>query len=618
MSFRNRLTLFFVAIVIVPMVSLAVVLFRLIDDNESGKADASVAARQEAARNLYGEDVAKAGRLADQLGADPALAEALRSRDRAAIARRARALGPELGVIRLRVVAGGRVLADVGRRDAVAAATRRVVDPSGGGRFVFELSARSAGVLARRIEDITGLDAVVRVDERTIASTLPGVPEGRLPRIGFVSVGGEELRAASFDAAHFGPERLRLTVLSAQEAPSENVARARLLAAILLAGFFGVAFVFAIIVSRALQGQVEGLLQAARRLGRGDFTVRAPAEGRDEFAALGQEFNSMAAQLETRLQELQRERSRLETTLRRIGEAMASNLDREALVELAVRTAVDGVAADGGRVRVLAAGEDAEVAAGDEPDGVAPLVAEAEREALASGQPREVTTGEGAAVTHPLRGAQGDAPIGVVSVWRHTQPFAPSERELFHYLAGQVGISLENVSLHETVQRQAVTDELTGLDNHRRFQDTLGSEIERARRFEQSLGLVMLDVDDFKKVNDTYGHQVGDQVLRDVSRVLRETSREVDAPARYGGEELACVLPGTDLDGAYQFAERVRQGIEALRIPTGDGQPLRVTASFGAATLPRTATDQAALIAAADAALYEAKRTGKNRTVRAG
>ena len=618
MSFRNRLTLFFVAIVIVPMVSLAVVLFRLIDDNESGKADASVAARQEAARNLYGEDVEKAGRLADQLGADPALAEALREGDRKAIARRARALSPELGITRLRVVSGGRVLADVGRRDAVAAATRRVVDPSGGGRFVFELSARSAGVLARRIETVTGLDAVVRVDERTVASTAPGVPQGRLPRIGFVTVGGEELRAASFDAAHFGPERLRLTVLSEQEAPSANVGRARLLAAVLLAGFFGVAFVFAIIVSRALQGQVEGLLQAARRLGRGDFSVKAPAEGRDEFAALGQEFNRMAVQLEARLEELQRERSRRETTLRRIGEAMASNLDRDALVELAVRTAVDGVAADGGRVSVLGEVAGEEIAAGDAPDGVAELVEDAEREALASGQPREVATEEGAAVAHPLRGAQGGSPIGVVSVWRHAQPFAPSERELFHYLAGQVGISLENVSLHETVQRQAVTDELTGLDNHRCFQGTLSAEIERARRFDQTLGLVMLDVDNFKKVNDTYGHQVGDQVLRDVARVLRENSREVDAPARYGGEELACVLPGTDLDGAYLFAERVREGIERLEVPTGGDEPLRVTASFGAATLPGTATDQAALIAAADAALYEAKRAGKNRTVRAG
>ena len=95
---------------------------------------------------------------------------------------------------------------------------------------------------------------------------------------------------------------------------------------------------------------------------------------------------------------------------------------------------------------------------------------------------------------------------------------------------------------------------------------------------------MLLDLDDFKAVNDTYGHQQGDLVLREVARVLRETSREIDEPARYGGEELAVVLPGTDLEGAYNLAERVRAGIEALALPLLDGEgTLRVTASFGVA-----------------------------------
>ena len=121
-------------------------------------------------------------------------------------------------------------------------------------------------------------------------------------------------------------------------------------------------------------------------------------------------------------------------------------------------------------------------------------------------------------------------------------------------------MSIENVGLHETVERQAVTDELTGLFNRRRFQEAMATEVERARRFQQPLGLVLLDIDNFKRVNDTYGHQQGDLVLREVARVLRESSREIDEPARYGGEELAVVLPGTDLDGAYNLAERVRRG----------------------------------------------------------
>jgi diguanylate cyclase (GGDEF)-like protein len=149
----------------------------------------------------------------------------------------------------------------------------------------------------------------------------------------------------------------------------------------------------------------------------------------------------------------------------------------------------------------------------------------------------------------------------------------------------------------------------------------LEGEVARSQRFDQGLGLVMLDIDNFKQVNDTYGHQQGDVVLRDVARVLRETSRAIDLPARYGGEELAVVLPGTDLEGAYDLAERVREGIEALEFPledeTGERRVIKITASLGAAALGDGIEDMRELVAAADAALYRAKRAGKNQTVRA-
>jgi diguanylate cyclase (GGDEF)-like protein len=208
--------------------------------------------------------------------------------------------------------------------------------------------------------------------------------------------------------------------------------------------------------------------------------------------------------------------------------------------------------------------------------------------------------------------------LGAISIARHGKPFTRDEEELLEYLAGQAVVSVENASLHEAVERQAVTDELTGLANVRAFLDTLDRELERSRRFGTPLGLVMVDLDDFKRVNDTYGHQQGDAVLAQVAGVLRESSRELDTAARYGGEELAMILPQTDASGAELLAERVREAIESLPVRRVDGKgSLRVTASFGVAAAPESGSDRMDLIAVADAALYTAKRGGKNRVERA-
>jgi diguanylate cyclase (GGDEF)-like protein len=169
--------------------------------------------------------------------------------------------------------------------------------------------------------------------------------------------------------------------------------------------------------------------------------------------------------------------------------------------------------------------------------------------------------------------------------------------------------------LHGVVEQEALTDELTGLSNQRRFRELIAKEVERARRFDRPLSLVMADIDDFKDVNDTYGHLQGDQVLREVAEMLRSESREIDEPARYGGEEFAIVLPETTIEGAVELAERVRMRLERTPITLpGDHGVVNVRASIGVAGTPETAADVTRLIADADKALYEAKRSGKNQT----
>jgi len=208
--------------------------------------------------------------------------------------------------------------------------------------------------------------------------------------------------------------------------------------------------------------------------------------------------------------------------------------------------------------------------------------------------------------------------LGAISIARHGVAFSREEEDLLEYLAGQAVISIENASLHEAVEREAVTDELTGLANVRAFLSTLDRELERGRRFDTPLGLIMLDIDDFKRVNDSYGHQQGDEVLAQVAAVVRDQTRELDTAARYGGEELAVILPQTGASGAELLAERMRAAVELLQVPRVGGKgTLSVTASFGVAAMPDSARERGGLIAAADAALYAAKRAGKNRVERA-
>jgi diguanylate cyclase (GGDEF)-like protein len=166
------------------------------------------------------------------------------------------------------------------------------------------------------------------------------------------------------------------------------------------------------------------------------------------------------------------------------------------------------------------------------------------------------------------------------------------------------------------LRRQARTDSLTGLLNRRAFDDKLAREVETAGSLGYDLTLVLCDLDRFKQINDRYGHPMGDEVLRAVGRILAATVRDRDIAARYGGEELALILPGTPLLGGRRLSERIRRKFEELEIETESGEKIAVTASFGAASFP-THGSAASLVAAADGALYEAKDAGRNRVMTA-
>jgi diguanylate cyclase (GGDEF)-like protein len=238
----------------------------------------------------------------------------------------------------------------------------------------------------------------------------------------------------------------------------------------------------------------------------------------------------------------------------------------------------------------------------DQIDGWLPLWMEA---AARLPQPRE--TQLSAMLYAPVQAGEVK---GMVAAARET-PFTPEEREFFRIITLQGEAAFKNLVLYEKVRSLAIRDGLTGLHNYRYFWEVLHREVELARRYQRHLSLLFLDIDDFKKVNDTLGHQVGDTVLKALGSFLLEAVRHADLVCRYGGEEFVVLLAETDFEQALISGERLRQGVSQITVEVPE-KTLHFTISIGVAEL-KPGMDGDDLVKGADAALYQAKQAGKNR-----
>lgn len=230
--------------------------------------------------------------------------------------------------------------------------------------------------------------------------------------------------------------------------------------------------------------------------------------------------------------------------------------------------------------------------------------------------------GLGAIKVIPLRAEPlkpGDpAVLGTLIIGsREAGVFDQERMRQLELVALQAGEAVQRARLFDATERLATTDGLTGLTNHRTFQGRLDEHLQAAQRYDRKVSLILCDIDHFKSVNDTYGHPVGDQVLKGVARILAKEARTTDVVARYGGEEFAVVMPETDTAGAMVIAERIRERIGTMVTETDQG-PLKITMSLGVATFPLDAKAKAELVERADGCLYHAKRHGRNQSVAAG
>jgi diguanylate cyclase (GGDEF)-like protein len=614
MSLRRKLTLFFIAAVVVPVTLLAILLIRVSGESSQKEADARLAASLDTAEAVYGQAMRVAPGEADRISQEvaPALRSGNEKRLRSIAQREMRS--PVIAQVTI-LGADGSVLAQAGPDRSLASSSDPV---RGDGKVVgrVRVTILITDRFLHRVGTLTSRDAALVNDQDVLSSTIPlereQIPADASEPFDLETQGGT-VRAASVPLA--GSQGSQLVLVAPSR--SEFVASVPALTAVLvLIVFLIAALLLIVLLLRNLRERIAVMLAAARRIGSGNFGEPIPVEGSDEMAGLAREINRMSEQLNSQLTELHLQRRQLDESVRRLGDAFAAGLDRVALLETAIETVAAACNADCGRVVLRKGGEDGDVlTTGPIPDDLASVLAEAGDAALELKGTASADSDDSHALAQAMTDGEGSDPIlCTMAVARSGAPFTAAEAQILTYLISQTKISIENAELHELVAQQAVTDDLTGISNHRHFSEWIESEAARLQRYDGQLSLVLLDIDNFKRVNDTYGHLEGDRVLRSLAEVLREESREVDEVARFGGEEFVIALPGTPREGAIEVGERLRRKIEATRVVAeSNGDRIEVTVSLGVATAPADGSVGRDLIAAADRALYEAKRLGKNR-----
>src|SRR5919108_5399981 len=548
-SFKVKLVAYFLLLSLLPLAAAFWGFSTVAARSETQRVDARLQGGLRAALATYQDELVMADNDAESLARNAAFQRALMQHDRGTLRRLLR------GYPHLRVeVKGG---FGVGRVEPTAVTRQVAVVGPGGARGSVIASVPLDHALMTRLESRSGLDGNEHVMLVENAKVVAGPATAVRQRVDVlpgkthtITLGGTRFRTLVAETSSGKP--VTIGVISPQRLidAANDSAMQRLL--IRLVSCLLLVAAVAYIEGRAIVRTIRRLVDAARAIARGDLKQRVPVQGRDEFALLGRTFNEMAAQLQTRLDELEQQRGRLRDVISRFGEALGATHDSDQLMRLIVEAAVEATSATGG------------------------LLVGSSGELVQAGRP-----GEGnEKIEVPL--IAGETNFG--SLLLFAEEFEDEDRMTAVSLASQAVVALDNARLHPVVERQALVDGLTRLAKPRPSEEALASELARLERFGGPLALVVADLDWFKDVNDRYGHPSGDAVLREFAVLLQESVRDVDLAGRWGGEEFPLILPGTDLGGGAQVAERIRVALAGRIVLSAEGSPIPVTASFGVAS----------------------------------
>ena len=407
-------------------------------------------------------------------------------------------------------------------------------------------------------------------------------------------------------------------------------------------------------LARSTTRPLAELSRAVERVAGGELDTRVPVARDDEIGRLAGTFNRMIRELQTYVQALTASRDQLRGQLAVLGDTLSSTHDLHRILQVILRTALSATAARAGVVLLIDPEDgrlvarcaegltgDWDVPEEDLPQRRIPLGEGVLGAVAASGEPRRGFCGPGGPVLNqpmcrtyvavpicaPAAPDEPDATpstLGVLALYDRlgADQFDDADLLTLRTFAGQAGVAVQNVRVHEEAQRLSLTDPLTGLWNYRCLRESLRREVERASRFGRMLSVLVLDLDHFKEVNDTYGHAAGDIVLSEFARRLRIGLREVDVAFRHGGEEFVVLLPETDAYGGAIVAERLGAAIRELpvsidsrRVDAATGLPvdrIPISVSIGIAVYPEHGITAQQVLDAADDALYAAKNAGRD------
>jgi len=381
--------------------------------------------------------------------------------------------------------------------------------------------------------------------------------------------------------------------------------------------------------------RIQTISSAAVKLAAGDITVKAEAGGTDEIGHLATSFNALADEITDRranLEEITASRVKELTALFAVVETISQSLDLTKVLPNVLGCVLDNFSASKGVV-VLVDRDDkmlrlaghrglSEVSLGkivSDGQGCTGDVILMKKPIRVSGDEEGEESVPGlekdeirSALVVPIS-VRGEV-LGAFGVYSAKKDrFTEKDEALLMAIGSQTGVAVENARLYEQTLDLARMDGLTCMFNRRHLMERLAQEIDRAERYQNSLSLMILDMDKFKSFNDAYGHIKGDELLKAFSSILKDTVRTSDIAGRYGGEEFCVVLPNTSIKGAALIAERIRKAVEGLAIPMAEGQPAAGRTVSVGVTEFSSGDSLEKLLAAADAALYRAKDGGRNR-----